>query len=589
MRFRPISLIDFKVNLQLPCGTRRGSARVSRADLWAAAFGLMCLVLCPSSFGQSYEPVGYVPTWDSGYEKHSVWWFLTASLSFILILVAFLATLNSLAHAFVGDATNNRLKSVEIAWGRLTLWPRQLDPLVLIGSILACYLLIWVIPPKDIAKLHLHGFYPGHENFFLLAVAFVGFAAHVLFFGLVVPLGAFVLTWQLLTYLTRNSGFDSDIYKRLAVSLTAALIFLQFGFEFWGYVLLKLLAMIAVSSFFLRSTSLISYRLFLIPAAFAFLLSINRLFGQEPAVYLLARLGLNGAIIFLALKSFMEISGDAAGQFFPPWNQIVTACRTLIGSDNEPASATSSVSNAEPYSSPDRGDCESADGPHVPETAPAQNRLTNLPLPGRRYFHTDGKEVFGPFDASAMLALENSGSITQQTLICEEGLELWTKLSDSSLAAHLPKRPKPPKWAASSATDHVKRSLSFWTPRWASIPCIIFLVLTFLGGTETTNSRFAGTVALTEGVDYSRSRDNAAAFTILSFLAGDANGMRYGLNEIKKGDARAASRLEKATSDISKARESQEAFFTLSLLFGAIWLGMQIFVCLKRRSLSAAS
>jgi RsiW-degrading membrane proteinase PrsW (M82 family) len=66
------------------------------------------------------------------------------------------------------------------------------------------------------------------------------------------------------------------------------------------------------------------------------------------------------------------------------------------------------------------------------------------PPSSKRYFHTDGKEVFGPFDEKTIIELETSRSITRETLVCEEGSESWVKLSDSALADHLPKRPQPP-------------------------------------------------------------------------------------------------------------------------------------------------
>jgi len=186
-----------------------------------------------------------------------------------------------------------------------------------------------------------------------------------------------------------------------------------------------------------------------------------------------------------------------------------------------------------------------------------------------------------------ILELESSRSITQETLICEEGSETWTKLSDSSLATHLPNRPKLPKLLSSLSSDLAKRSVSFWTHRWASIPCIIFLILTFLGGTAKTIANLQGLSRSPRGLN-SRSRDNVAALTALSFLAGDEDGTRRGLNQIKKGDAYAISRLSRANSNITEACESQGAFFALSLLFGAIWFGMQIFVRLRRKNLSGA-
>jgi len=578
---------------------------MSKVHIRIAALGLLWLTLCPSTFGQSYNlshsllklagemgqapglsrdtfsqgsrPPGKAPEPDWGgrfkYETSSyvppsrkgspVWRFLTASLAWVSIIGAFVAVIGSLARVLVGNAISDRLDGIQNVLRRLTLWPRQFDPLVVTGSILASFLLIWLIPH-------------------------VGLAGRVFFFGLVVPLAAFTLTWQLLGYFRRHGALTADLYKRLAVSLTAALILLQFGFESWGYVLLKLIVMIAISSFFLRDSSLLSYRLFLIPAAFAFPLAINRLFGSEPALYLFVLLGLNGVIIFLALKSFMETSGNAPERFLPEWNQLVKVCRTLIGSDGATDSTTASESPAKAYSPPG-ADHASTHEPHSATTASDQVHSTNSLLSGRRYFHTDGKEVFGPLEASAILQLESSRSITQDTLICEEGLEEWTKLSDSPLAPHLPKRPKPPEWASSSVADPAKQSLSFWTPRWASIPCVIFLVLTFLEGTEKTNSRVAGTAALVEGLDYSRSRQDTAAFTILSFLAGDASGVHHGLNQIKRGDARAISRLQHAQSNITQANESHGALFTLSLLFGFIWLGMQAFVRLKRKSLPGTS
>ena len=72
------------------------------------------------------------------------------------------------------------------------------------------------------------------------------------------------------------------------------------------------------------------------------------------------------------------------------------------------------------------------------------------PLSGKRYFHTDGKDVFGPFDQEVIIELESSRSITRETLVCEEGTETWVKLSESSVAEHLPKRPQPPKPTTSS-------------------------------------------------------------------------------------------------------------------------------------------
>ena len=61
-----------------------------------------------------------------------------------------------------------------------------------------------------------------------------------------------------------------------------------------------------------------------------------------------------------------------------------------------------------------------------------------------RYFHTDGREVFGPFDAGAIIELEISGRINRDTMVCLEGSEAWVKLSESPLAESLPKRPQPP-------------------------------------------------------------------------------------------------------------------------------------------------
>lgn len=63
---------------------------------------------------------------------------------------------------------------------------------------------------------------------------------------------------------------------------------------------------------------------------------------------------------------------------------------------------------------------------------------------GTRYFHTDGREVFGPFEPQALIELEISGRINRNTMVCIEGTETWVKLSESPLADSLPKRPRPP-------------------------------------------------------------------------------------------------------------------------------------------------
>lgn len=74
----------------------------------------------------------------------------------------------------------------------------------------------------------------------------------------------------------------------------------------------------------------------------------------------------------------------------------------------------------------------------------------NTPHSGKRYFHTDGKDVFGPFDGDAIIDMESSRSITRETLVCEEGTDTWAKLCESSLSEHLPKRPQPPPKATGS-------------------------------------------------------------------------------------------------------------------------------------------
>jgi RsiW-degrading membrane proteinase PrsW (M82 family) len=77
---------------------------------------------------------------------------------------------------------------------------------------------------------------------------------------------------------------------------------------------------------------------------------------------------------------------------------------------------------------------------------------TPNPPSSKRYFHTDGREVFGPFDRDTIIELESSRSITRETLVCEEGTETWVKLSASSLAEHFPKRPQPPPRVTGSTT-----------------------------------------------------------------------------------------------------------------------------------------
>ena len=61
-----------------------------------------------------------------------------------------------------------------------------------------------------------------------------------------------------------------------------------------------------------------------------------------------------------------------------------------------------------------------------------------------RYFHTDGKEVFGPFESEGMLELEATGQITRDTLICVEGSDAWIKFSDTTLAVSPSAMPQPP-------------------------------------------------------------------------------------------------------------------------------------------------
>jgi RsiW-degrading membrane proteinase PrsW (M82 family) len=71
--------------------------------------------------------------------------------------------------------------------------------------------------------------------------------------------------------------------------------------------------------------------------------------------------------------------------------------------------------------------------------------MSNPPPPDKklRYFHTDGKEVFGPFDSEAMLQLEVSGQITHESLVCLEGSEVWLKFSELTLSASPPPLPQP--------------------------------------------------------------------------------------------------------------------------------------------------
>ena len=63
---------------------------------------------------------------------------------------------------------------------------------------------------------------------------------------------------------------------------------------------------------------------------------------------------------------------------------------------------------------------------------------------GTRYFHTDGKEVFGPFDSAALSELERSGQISHETLVCLEGSDVWVKFSELTPVTSPPVLPQTP-------------------------------------------------------------------------------------------------------------------------------------------------
>ena len=302
-----------------------------------------------------------------GTPRNPVAAFVMGGIARLVILVAFLITLVCLGRAFPQVSHSPVLSRLVSAVTAYAPWPTHRDSMVLLGSLGASYALLWNLPDA-------------------------GSAAVIFFLGLVVPLGAFVLTWQLLSALDRKERIKADVFKRIAVSLTAALILLQFGFEPWRFVVVKVLVILAVTSFFLRGSALWSYRAFLVPAVFAFVFSLMRLFGPDPTTYVLTRLVLNLAIIFLTLRSFVGFTGSMVEGLFPERHQLIKACRSLIGLDNT-----------------------------VRSSAP--------PAPPNRWFLFLDGQVQGPVLEPELIHGVAAGKWSLDTPVCTEGSQEWKSLN----------------------------------------------------------------------------------------------------------------------------------------------------------------
>ena len=220
----------------------------------------------------------------------------------IIILLNFIIAIGCLNRIRQSAFKSRWLARIAEKLQKYIFWPGKLDSIVILACVGITYLVLWFIP------------HAGQNG-----LAF--------FFGVVVPLSAFILSWKLMGF-TFSRVATSDINKRMAVSFTVAFLLLQFGFEPWPMVTVKALICLPLCVYFLKSTSLRAYRLFLIPVIFSLIFSVTRLVGSEDFFYLFARIIFNGAILYMTLRSFIRSKeGEASGAF--SWEKLIGAAKSL--------------------------------------------------------------------------------------------------------------------------------------------------------------------------------------------------------------------------------------------------------------------
>jgi len=348
-------------------------------------------------------------------EDQSSGWFGTfvewvfSIINGLLVLASFILIATCLNRETLQEYKLKTFNIISIFLRKITKWPQSLDIFVIIGSITLATAVLWFFPYTNTGFLWLY-------------------------FAVVMPLAGYAVSWKLLTFLCASVP-DCEVLKKAAVSLSVAMLVLQFCFEPWLLVAIKAAVMLPLAWLFIRSSSLLIYRTFLIPVVFSLIFTVTRLLGHDNLIYLILRFALNCGVIYLILLSYIK-KYEKTDSIMYNWKSFIEAVKAIIG--------MRSSFNHDGFDS----------APHaalliyISNLIPCCLRRGFLfapippPLPPTRWFLFVDGEVTGPVVETELRSGLLTARWSTDTLVCKEGDTEWkTALEVLSVPTTIPSCP----------------------------------------------------------------------------------------------------------------------------------------------------
>ncbi|TSA32665.1 MAG: hypothetical protein D4R65_09085 [Verrucomicrobiaceae bacterium] len=337
-------------------------------------------------------------TYNKASEDTSAGWFKTimewvfSIINSLFVLASFIIIAACQNREISREYNLHFLNAIKTFLKRITKWPQTVDNFMIIGSIALSTAVLWFFPYTNAGFLWLY-------------------------FSFVMPLAGYALTWKILTFLC-TSAPECNVLKKAAVSLTVAILVLQFGFEPWLYVAIKTVIVLPLAWIFIQSFSLPAYRLFLIPVVFSLFFTVTRLLGPDSLIYLFLCFALNGAVLCLVVVSYINNTGKTESLLLNK-KGFLEAVKAIIG--------MRSSFNHDGFNSPPLAAIEKYISNLLPRClrrgssfAPVQSQ----PPLARWFLFVDGK-VTGPVVEPEL----RSGLLTAlwptDILVCKEGDTEW--------------------------------------------------------------------------------------------------------------------------------------------------------------------